>query len=131
MKTAHTQPSKQDELSNYTAWVKTHGLATRICHILAKPNTPKSAEELQGVSQELLDSYLDSFYNDYNYKIVRTDEKGPAAGLKKAVSYIPDGEPFIVTWSDLFFEKEQEFTFETELLVGLSNTFKCRWIWTC
>ena len=28
---------------------------------------------------------------------------------------------------DLFFEKEQEFTLETELLVGLSNTFKCRW----
>lgn len=76
---------------------------------------------------DVLDSYLDSFYNDYNYKIVRTDEKGTAAGLKKAVSYIPDGEPFIVTWSDLFFEKEQEFTFETELLVGLSNTFKCRW----
>lgn len=76
---------------------------------------------------DLLDSYLDSFCKDYDYEIVRTEENGTAAGLTKAVSYIPEGEPFILTWSDLFFEKEQEFIIETELLVGLSNTFKCRW----
>ena len=76
---------------------------------------------------DVLDCYLDSFGKEYDYKIVRTEEPGTAAGLTKAVSFIPDGEPFIITWSDLFFEKEQEFTLETELLVGLSNTFKCRW----
>jgi len=76
---------------------------------------------------DVLDCYLDSFGREYDYKIVRTEEPGTAAGLTKAVSFIPDGEPFIITWSDLFFEKEQEFTLETELLVGLSNTFKCRW----
>lgn len=76
---------------------------------------------------DVLDCYLDSFAKHYNYRIVRTDEKGTAAGLTKAVSFIPEGEPFILTWSDLFFEKEQEFILETELVVGLSNTFKCRW----
>lgn len=76
---------------------------------------------------DVLDSYLESFCKDYDYKIIRTEEKGTAAGLTKAVSYIPEGEPFILTWSDLFFEKEQHFILETELLVGLSNTFKCRW----
>ena len=76
---------------------------------------------------DVLDCYLDSFGKEYDYKIVRTEESGTAAGLTKAVSFIPDEEPFIITWSDLFFEKEQEFTLETELLVGLSNTFKCRW----
>lgn len=76
---------------------------------------------------DVLDSYLDSFGNDYDYQIIRTEESGTAGGLTKAVSFIPEGEPFIVTWSDLFFEKEQEFAFETELLVGLSNAFNCRW----
>ena len=76
---------------------------------------------------DVLDCYLDSFGKEYDYKIVRTEEPGTAAGLTKAVSFIPEGEPFIITWSDLFFEKEQQFTLETELLVGLSNTFKCRW----
>ena len=76
---------------------------------------------------DVLDSYLDSFASNYDYQIVRTEELGTAGGLTKAVSFIPDGEPFIVTWSDLFFEEEQEFILETELLVGLSNTFKCRW----
>lgn len=75
----------------------------------------------------VLESYLESFCKDYDYKIVRTEEEGTAAGLTEAVSYIPESEPFILTWSDLFFEKEQDFILETELLVGLSNTFKCRW----
>ena len=47
--------------------------------------------------------------------------------MKKAVSFIPDDEPFILTWADLFFENEPKFSFDTDLLVGLSNTFKCRW----
>lgn len=76
---------------------------------------------------DVLESYLDSFCNNYDYIIVRTEEQGTAAGLTKAVSFIPEEEPFILTWSDLFFEKPQEFSFDTELLVGLSNTFKCRW----
>ena len=42
-------------------------------------------------------------------------------------SAIPDNEPFILTWADLFFEQTPEFEFDKELLVGLSDTFKCRW----
>jgi len=76
---------------------------------------------------DVLDSYLMCFCSDFDYKIIRTNESGTSAGLKKAVSYIPDREPFIITWSDLFFEKEQNFILDSELLVGLSNTFECRW----
>ena len=81
---------------------------------------------------EVLEKYLNLFYKGDNYKIVKTNEPGTAGGLKKAVSFIPDNEPFILTWADLFFEKEQTFemvdvTYKTHLMVGLSNTFKCRW----
>ena len=76
---------------------------------------------------DVLEKYLKLFYKGHNYWIVNTTESGTAGGMKKAVSFIPDDEPFILTWADLFFENDQKFFFRDELLVGLSNTFKCRW----
>ena len=76
---------------------------------------------------DVLEKYLKLFYKGHNYWIVNTRESGTAGGMKKAVSFIPDDEPFILTWADLFFENDQKFFFRDELLVGLSNTFKCRW----
>ena len=81
---------------------------------------------------DVLEKYLKLFYTGKNYWIVHTQEPGTAGGLQKAVSFIPDNEPFILTWADLFFEKEQQFemvdvTHKKYLMVGLSNTFKCRW----
>ena len=76
---------------------------------------------------DVLEKYLRAFYKRTNYWVVRTTEEGTAGGMKKAVSLISDNEPFILTWADLFFEEEPEFSFDNDLLVGLSNTFKCRW----
>ena len=76
---------------------------------------------------DVLENYLKTFYKKDNYRIVCTTESGTAGGLNEAVSFIPDDEPFILTWADLFFESAQKFFFVEDLLVGLSNTFKCRW----
>ena len=81
---------------------------------------------------DVLDKYLQTFCTDYNYQIVRTKEEGTAGGLNEALGYVPENKPFIVTWADLFFEKEPTFemcdvTHKNHLMVGLSNTFKCRW----
>ena len=76
---------------------------------------------------DVLENYLKTFYKRDNYRLVRTTESGTAGGLNEAVSFIPDDEPFILTWADLFFETAQRFFFVEDLLVGLSNTFKCRW----
>lgn len=76
---------------------------------------------------DILESYLNTFHSEYDYELIKTDEIGTAAGLQEAVNLIPENEPFILTWSDLFFQKQQEFKFGTSLLVGLSDTFKCRW----
>ena len=81
------------------------------------------ADHLSGVLKE----YLRLFCKHTNYRIVITSEQGTAGGLKQAISYIHNDEPFILTWADLFFERDQKFSFDTDLLVGLSNTFKCRW----
>ena len=76
---------------------------------------------------DVLENYLKTFYKRNNYRIVCTTESGTAGGLTESLSFIPDDEPFILTWADLFFEDEPKFFFDSDLLVGLSNTFKCRW----
>mgnify|MGYP001188378655 FL=1 len=81
------------------------------------------ADHLSGMLKE----YLRLFCKHTNYRIVITSEQGTAGGLKQAITYIPANEPFILTWADLFFEITQRFFFRNELLIGLSNTFKCRW----
>jgi len=50
---------------------------------------------------DALDRYLATFAKDFNYMLIRTAEKGNAAGIKDAVAYIPDNEPFMVIWSDI------------------------------
>jgi len=47
---------------------------------------------------------------------------------KKALEYIPQNTPFIITWSDLYFSDEFTPNFEYgKNYVGISKTFKCRW----
>ena len=75
----------------------------------------------------VLKNYINEISNFDNYILIQTNEEGTGAGIKEALENIPDGEPFIITWSDLFFEEEQEFSFDNELLVGLAGNFDCRW----
>jgi GTP:adenosylcobinamide-phosphate guanylyltransferase/aminoglycoside phosphotransferase len=76
---------------------------------------------------KMLLQYICNISSHDNYILLQTEEEGTAAGIKSALQNIPDGEPFIITWSDLFFGKEQEFEFDTEMLVGLAGDFDCRW----
>lgn len=76
---------------------------------------------------KMLLHYICEISRSDNYILMQTDEEGTAAGIRAALQNVPDGEPFIITWSDLFFEKEQEFEFDNEMLVGLAGNFDCRW----
>jgi GTP:adenosylcobinamide-phosphate guanylyltransferase/aminoglycoside phosphotransferase len=76
---------------------------------------------------KMLLHYICEISNSDNYILLQTDEDGTAAGIMAALQNVPDGEPFIITWSDLFFEKQQEFEFDNEMLVGLAGNFDCRW----
>ena len=76
---------------------------------------------------DVLETYLINFCK-YNFTVCQTTEQGTAGGLSRVMeNVIPDNEPFILTWADLFFEETPEFVFDKELLVGLSDKFKCRW----
>ena len=76
---------------------------------------------------EVLENYLINFCK-YNFTVCQTTEHGTAGGLSRVMeNIIPDDESFILTWADLFYEETPQFEFNKDLLVGLSNTFKCRW----
>jgi len=76
---------------------------------------------------DMLFNYITEIGDCGNYTLLKTDESGTAAGIGAALNYIPKNQPFIITWSDLYFEEEQKFEFDTELLVGLAGNFDCRW----
>lgn len=76
---------------------------------------------------DMLYNYITEISDFENFILLKTDESGTAAGISSALGNIPDNEPFIITWSDLFFEEEQKFEFNTEMLVGLAGNFDCRW----
>ncbi|MCL2010384.1 MAG: sugar phosphate nucleotidyltransferase [Synergistaceae bacterium] len=50
---------------------------------------------------DILDRYLETFAKDVNYILIHSTAKGNAAGIREAVSYISDTEPFMVIWSDI------------------------------
>ena len=59
--------------------------------------------------------------------LVNTEETGTSGGIKAALEYVPENEPFILTWSDLYFENKPNFSFDKEMCLGLTNKFTCRW----
>lgn len=75
---------------------------------------------------DVLEKYLECFCES-KYVVVKANEKGTCAGLKQAMSYIPNDEPFMLIWSDLMVDKKFDFDSIDGNCVGLSNTFSCRW----
>ncbi len=76
---------------------------------------------------EVLDEYLESFC-DVDYLTVKAEGKGTCAGIKKALSYIPEKKPFLIVWSDLILDKNLNIDSCTDgNYMGLSRDFECRW----
>ncbi|NPV88355.1 NTP transferase domain-containing protein [Coprothermobacteraceae bacterium] len=77
---------------------------------------------------EVLRDYLRT-YADKRYVLVKASGTGTCAGLREALSYVPRKEPFVLTWSDLWFPNgwslgELDLT---QNYVGISANFTCRW----
>ena len=50
--------------------------------------------------KDVLRAYLECFAN-VKYQVVDADGTGTCGGVKKALELLPDGEPFMLIWSDL------------------------------
>lgn len=76
---------------------------------------------------DILDRYLTTFAQDVNYMLIRSTGKGNAAGIKDAVSYVPDTEPFMLIWSDIILSDGFNIReIKTGCQVGIVD-FPCSW----
>lgn len=77
---------------------------------------------------EVLRDYLLVFGSKFKYTLVKASGTGTCAGLRDALRYVPEGEPFILTWSDLYFTDNFRPNFDVgKNYVGISKNFRCRW----
>lgn len=100
--------------------------------------------------KEVLREYLECFAK-VKYLVVDAEGEGTCAGIGQALRLIPEGEPFMLTWSDLVLPDDFELPKEYELpkgyelseghelseaygenvvekdYVGISKSFPCRW----
>lgn len=84
--------------------------------------------------KEVLREYL-SVFADVKYQVVEAEGSGTCSGIRQAAAHIPDGEPFMLVWSDLILPKDlklpEEYESEKEEAcedyIGISTTFSCRW----
>lgn len=84
--------------------------------------------------RRILRDYLNAFA-DVDFRVIDANGTGTCAGVKEAVSLLPDNKPFMLVWSDLILP--DSFTLPEEYgkpggkpeedYVGLSVTFPCRW----
>lgn len=76
---------------------------------------------------DLLESYLEVALPDFDYRIVRTNGAGTNSGITEALNFIPNKEPFAITWSDLFYQAPVSIPDENKNYIGVTNTNKCRY----
>lgn len=85
--------------------------------------------------KDVMRKYLHAFAN-VKYQIVEAAGTGTCAGVKQAVSLLPEQEPFLLIWSDLLlpgnFElpsgyKDEDGVNPAKDYIGISQSFFCRW----
>ena len=76
---------------------------------------------------EVLKRYLEAFAPVKFLVVDAGGNIGTCAGIRKAVSVIPDREPFLLIWSDLVLPESFEVPSQPGNYLGLSMDFECRW----
>jgi hypothetical protein len=125
--------------------VQAGGRGTRLEHLTA--NKPKALVPVQNLpllfhlfrlfpdkrfvivadhKKEVLRAYLECFA-DVKHLVVDAEGAGTCAGLGRAADLLPDGEPFMLIWSDLMLPEGFAPPETPGDHIGLSETFYCRW----
>jgi len=126
--------------------VQAGGKGTRMEHLTA--NKPKALVPVNNLPMlfHLFRKYPDKRFiiiGDYKYSVLKkylaafadvlycvADGRGytgTCAGIKNALRYVPDGESFLLIWSDLVLPEEFEIPSKEGDYIGLSKDFPCRW----
>lgn len=83
--------------------------------------------------KEVLRSYLSAF-SEVTYLVVDAEGTGTCGGIGQAIDLLPDGQAFMLIWSDLILperfslpEAYEKAVQATDDYIGISETFPCRW----
>ena len=76
--------------------------------------------------KRVLREYLESF-GEVKYQVVDAAGSGTCAGVRQAIDLLPDGEPFMLIWSDLILHDGFTLPLEVKDYIGISQSFPCRW----
>jgi GTP:adenosylcobinamide-phosphate guanylyltransferase/thiamine kinase-like enzyme len=80
---------------------------------------------------EVLDKYLAAFAAQYNYRIIRTKQRGTAAGIKDAIRDFGESDRFMLLWCDLILSRDFDLARHTAgNYIGVAKDFECRWSYT-
>lgn len=77
--------------------------------------------------KDVLESYLHTFAGVKHIVVDTEEKKGTCSGIASALNYIPDGERFMLIWSDLILSDEFSLPEGKENYIGISKDFSCRW----
>lgn len=76
---------------------------------------------------DVLQSYLEVIRPDFKYHIIKAIGSGTNSGITEALNFIPNGEPFAISWSDLFYRAPILIPDENRNYIGLTNSNRCRY----
>jgi hypothetical protein len=76
---------------------------------------------------DVLLKYFNVFACKYNYKIIKSNEKGTASGIKDAIKNFSGIEPFMIIWCDLILSGDFKIPCKAGNYLGISKDFECRW----
>lgn len=126
--------------------VQAGGKGTRMKHLTS--NKPKALVPIDNLPMlfHLFRKYPDSKYiviGDYKFDVLKrylaafaevdytmvcaTGFSGTCGGLHQAMDRLPEGEPFMLIWSDLILPEDFSFPEEIGDYIGVAKDFPCRW----
>lgn len=76
---------------------------------------------------DVMERYL-RIFAETEYLLIGTEEKGNAAGIRDALTFLPDGVPFMLVWSDILFSEEYQVPAGNRACyVGIFESIPCSW----
>ncbi len=76
---------------------------------------------------DVLERYLHEFA-EVDYQIVKgSGHNGTCAGMREALSLVPDNERFLLIWCDLILGDDHVFPETEKDVIGIAKDFSCRW----
>jgi GTP:adenosylcobinamide-phosphate guanylyltransferase/thiamine kinase-like enzyme len=77
--------------------------------------------------KDILYNYVLNILKRSDITFINADDKTTSSGLKKAYNLIEPDKGIIFVWSDIIFNTTPNIEFKSEVMVGITDDFECRY----